>query len=215
MMLDRYFRPSGRHFREVRSNALGKEEVIGSWPKERPPKKLPRALDLSINSRNSSYQNLMRQLDLHSVADLTLYAMQNGSFGLLSAPPFPFGSEPLACRATSRVSVGLTIPALVGPTYTPQCRSHCCWIRGERERDSIDYARFFAFDPLAVSDYRWLVRARSFIHILLVLAVIPSDPALIQPRFHHEADDEDRQHGFHISDSRAQFLGDRHKTKIK
>jgi DNA-binding NarL/FixJ family response regulator len=41
-------------------------------------KEVATALNLSVKTAETHRTNLMRKLDLHSVADLTLYAVRNG-----------------------------------------------------------------------------------------------------------------------------------------
>jgi DNA-binding NarL/FixJ family response regulator len=41
-------------------------------------KEIASALSLSIKTAEAHRTNLMRKLDLHSIADLTLYAVRNG-----------------------------------------------------------------------------------------------------------------------------------------
>jgi DNA-binding NarL/FixJ family response regulator len=72
MMLDGYLRPY-----DERENA--QQQVL--TPREREvktTKEIANALNLSVKTAETHRTNLMRKLDLHSVADLTLYAVRNG-----------------------------------------------------------------------------------------------------------------------------------------
>ncbi len=78
MLLDGYLRPQ-------ESDTLGKcvltpreREVIQLVAEGKSTKEVASALSLSVKTAETHRTNLMRKLDLHSVADLTLYAVRNG-----------------------------------------------------------------------------------------------------------------------------------------
>ena len=53
-------------------------EVIQLLAEGKTSKEVAVALKLSVKTAETHRTNLMRKLDLHSVADLTLYAIRNG-----------------------------------------------------------------------------------------------------------------------------------------
>jgi DNA-binding NarL/FixJ family response regulator len=53
-------------------------EVIQLLAEGKTSKEVAAALKLSVKTAETHRTNLMRKLDLHSVADLTLYAIRNG-----------------------------------------------------------------------------------------------------------------------------------------
>jgi DNA-binding NarL/FixJ family response regulator len=78
MLLDGYLRPK-------ESDALDKcvltpreREVIQLVAEGKTTKEVATALSLSVKTAETHRTNLMRKLDLHSIADLTLYAVRNG-----------------------------------------------------------------------------------------------------------------------------------------
>ena len=81
MVLSGYLHPS-----TDRANEPGEQDVL--TPREREviqllaegktTKEVAVALNLSVKTAETHRTNLMRKLDLHSVADLTLYAVRNG-----------------------------------------------------------------------------------------------------------------------------------------
>ena len=79
MMLDGYLRP-----REERANSEQhvltprEREVIQLVAEGKTTKEIATALSLSVKTAETHRTNLMRKLDLHSIADLTLYAVRNG-----------------------------------------------------------------------------------------------------------------------------------------
>lgn len=79
MMVDGYLRPqhdsepSGHHVLTPRER-----EVIQLVAEGKTTKEIATALSLSVKTAETHRTNLMRKLDLHSVADLTLYAVRNG-----------------------------------------------------------------------------------------------------------------------------------------
>lgn len=79
MMLDGYLRPPEE------MDVLGQtvltpreREVIQLVAEGRTTKEIATALSLSVKTAETHRTNLMRKLNLHSVADLTLYAVRNG-----------------------------------------------------------------------------------------------------------------------------------------
>jgi DNA-binding NarL/FixJ family response regulator len=81
MMVDGYLRPnsdttisnSGHYVLTPRER-----EVIQLVAEGKTTKEIATALGLSVKTAETHRTNLMRKLDLHSVADLTLYAVRNG-----------------------------------------------------------------------------------------------------------------------------------------
>jgi DNA-binding NarL/FixJ family response regulator len=79
MMLDGYLRPydegdaSGQRVLTPRER-----EVIQLVAEGKSTKEVATALSLSVKTAETHRTNLMRKLDLHSVATLTLYAVRNG-----------------------------------------------------------------------------------------------------------------------------------------
>jgi DNA-binding NarL/FixJ family response regulator len=79
MMLDGYLRPqeerdtAGQHILTPRER-----EVIQLVAEGKTTKEIATTLSLSVKTAETHRTNLMRKLDLHSVADLTLYAVRNG-----------------------------------------------------------------------------------------------------------------------------------------
>jgi DNA-binding NarL/FixJ family response regulator len=79
MMLDGYLRPQNESDSATRCVLTPRErEVIQLVAEGRTTKEVATALRLSVKTAETHRTNLMRKLDLHSVADLTLYAVRNG-----------------------------------------------------------------------------------------------------------------------------------------
>jgi DNA-binding NarL/FixJ family response regulator len=79
MMLDGYLRPHDDKDTSSQSVLTPRErEVIQLVAEGKTTKEIATALHLSIKTAETHRTNLMRKLDLHSVADLTLYAVRNG-----------------------------------------------------------------------------------------------------------------------------------------
>jgi DNA-binding NarL/FixJ family response regulator len=79
MMLDGYLRPHQES--ETCSPCVltpREREVIQLVAEGKSTKEVATALSLSVKTAETHRTNLMRKLDLHSVADLTLYAVRNG-----------------------------------------------------------------------------------------------------------------------------------------
>jgi len=79
MMLDGYLRPHAESDPSGQCVLTPRErEVIQLVAEGRTTKEIAAALSLSVKTAETHRTNLMRKLDLHSVADLTLYAVRNG-----------------------------------------------------------------------------------------------------------------------------------------
>jgi DNA-binding NarL/FixJ family response regulator len=79
MMLDGYLRPHEKSDSSGQCVLTPRErEVIQLVAEGRTTKEIATALRLSVKTAETHRTNLMRKLDLHSVADLTLYAVRNG-----------------------------------------------------------------------------------------------------------------------------------------
>jgi DNA-binding NarL/FixJ family response regulator len=85
MVLDGFLDRDNRHDEEggrqdISGDVLtGRErEVIQLLAEGKTSKEVALALNLSVKTAETHRTNLMRKLDLHSVADLTLYAVRNG-----------------------------------------------------------------------------------------------------------------------------------------
>jgi DNA-binding NarL/FixJ family response regulator len=78
MVLDGYLRPNNGSDRPNRHILTPRErEVIQLLAEGRTTKEVAVTLNLSVKTAETHRTNLMRKLDLHSVADLTLYAVRN------------------------------------------------------------------------------------------------------------------------------------------
>jgi DNA-binding NarL/FixJ family response regulator len=80
MMLDGYLRPHQDSDPAAVHCVLTprEREVIQLVAEGKTTKEIASALSLSVKTAETHRTNLMRKLDLHSVADLTLYAVRNG-----------------------------------------------------------------------------------------------------------------------------------------
>lgn len=79
MMLDGYLRPPTAHDGAAQTVLTPRErEVIQLVAEGKTTKEIATTLNLSVKTAETHRTNLMRKLDLHSVADLTLYAVRNG-----------------------------------------------------------------------------------------------------------------------------------------
>jgi DNA-binding NarL/FixJ family response regulator len=79
MMLDGYLRPQeDMHAISQPILTPREREVIQLVAEGKSTKEVAIALSLSVKTAETHRTNLMRKLDLHSVADLTLYAVRNG-----------------------------------------------------------------------------------------------------------------------------------------
>jgi DNA-binding NarL/FixJ family response regulator len=79
MMLDGYLRPYEERDTSTQHILTPRErEVIQLVAEGKTTKEIATALSLSVKTAETHRTNLMRKLDLHSIADLTLYAVRNG-----------------------------------------------------------------------------------------------------------------------------------------
>jgi len=79
MMLDGYLRPQDQIDTSGQCVLTPRErEVIQLVAEGKTTKEVAATLSLSVKTAETHRTNLMRKLDLHSVADLTLYAVRNG-----------------------------------------------------------------------------------------------------------------------------------------
>lgn len=79
MMLDGYLRPQNESETSAQCVLTPRErEVIQLVAEGKSTKEVATALNLSVKTAETHRTNLMRKLDLHSIADLTLYAVRNG-----------------------------------------------------------------------------------------------------------------------------------------
>jgi DNA-binding NarL/FixJ family response regulator len=78
MMLDGYLRPHESDATEKCVLTPREREVIQLVAEGKTTKEVATALSLSVKTAETHRTNLMRKLDLHSIADLTLYAVRNG-----------------------------------------------------------------------------------------------------------------------------------------
>jgi DNA-binding NarL/FixJ family response regulator len=78
MMLDGYLRPQESDTPDKCVLTPREREVIQLVAEGKTTKEVATALSLSVKTAETHRTNLMRKLDLHSVADLTLYAVRNG-----------------------------------------------------------------------------------------------------------------------------------------
>jgi DNA-binding NarL/FixJ family response regulator len=79
LVLEGYLNPN-RAPEPLRKNRLTprEREVVQLLAEGRTSKEVAVALNLSVKTTETHRTNIMRKLDLHSVADLTLYAVRNG-----------------------------------------------------------------------------------------------------------------------------------------
>jgi DNA-binding NarL/FixJ family response regulator len=79
MMLEGYLRPAQAYDDSGQRILTPRErEVIQLVAEGKTTKEIALALELSVKTAETHRTNLMRKLDLHSIADLTLYAVRNG-----------------------------------------------------------------------------------------------------------------------------------------
>lgn len=79
MMLDGYLHPQQEPVSSAQHVLTPRErEVIQLVAEGKTTKEIASALSLSVKTAETHRTNLMRKLDLHSIADLTLYAVRNG-----------------------------------------------------------------------------------------------------------------------------------------
>ena len=79
MVLDGFLHPESEAEKSSKHLLTPRErEVIQLLAEGKTSKEVAVALNLSVKTAETHRTNLMRKLDLHSVADLTLYAVRNG-----------------------------------------------------------------------------------------------------------------------------------------
>lgn len=79
LVLEGYLHPGIENDQAFRSVLTPRErEVIQLLAEGKTSKEVATTLNLSVKTAETHRTNLMRKLDLHSVADLTLYAVRNG-----------------------------------------------------------------------------------------------------------------------------------------
>jgi DNA-binding NarL/FixJ family response regulator len=78
MMLEGYLHPQDSSDNEQRVLTPREREVIQLVAEGKTTKEIANTLSLSVKTAETHRTNLMRKLDLHSIADLTLYALRNG-----------------------------------------------------------------------------------------------------------------------------------------
>jgi DNA-binding NarL/FixJ family response regulator len=79
LVLEGYLRPGADNDRAQRSVLTPRErEVIQLLAEGKTTKEVATTLNLSVKTAETHRTNLMRKLDLHSVVDVTLYAVRNG-----------------------------------------------------------------------------------------------------------------------------------------
>jgi len=79
MMLDGYLHPQHETVNSEQHVLTPRErEVIQLVAEGKTTKEIASALSLSVKTAETHRTNLMRKLDLHSIADLTIYAVRNG-----------------------------------------------------------------------------------------------------------------------------------------
>ncbi len=79
LMLDGYLHPhKDSSENEERILTPREREVIQLVAEGKTTKEIANTLSLSVKTAETHRTNLMRKLDLHSIADLTLYALRNG-----------------------------------------------------------------------------------------------------------------------------------------
>jgi DNA-binding NarL/FixJ family response regulator len=78
MVLDGYLHPDSEAPSSKQLLTPREREVIQLLAEGKTSKEVAVALNLSVKTAETHRTNLMRKLDLHSVADLTLYAVRNG-----------------------------------------------------------------------------------------------------------------------------------------
>jgi DNA-binding NarL/FixJ family response regulator len=78
MVIDGYLHPESEEPTAKEVLTPREREVIQLLAEGKTSKEVAVALNLSVKTAETHRTNLMRKLDLHSVADLTLYAVRNG-----------------------------------------------------------------------------------------------------------------------------------------
>jgi len=79
IVVDGYLNPDRKNEPSPRDHLTPRErEVIQLLAEGKTSKEVAAALNLSVKTAETHRTNIMRKLDLHSVADVTLYALRNG-----------------------------------------------------------------------------------------------------------------------------------------
>ena len=79
IVVDGYLNPAQTESPPLRNRLTPRErEVVQLLAEGKTSKEVAVALNLSVKTAETHRTNIMRKLDLHSVADLTLYALRNG-----------------------------------------------------------------------------------------------------------------------------------------
>jgi DNA-binding NarL/FixJ family response regulator len=79
IVVDGYLNPDRKEeFSEGNRLTPREREVLQLLAEGKTSKEVAVALDLSVKTAETHRTNIMRKLDLHSVADLTVYALRNG-----------------------------------------------------------------------------------------------------------------------------------------
>jgi DNA-binding NarL/FixJ family response regulator len=79
IVVDGYLNPDRREETPARNRLTPRErEVVQLLAEGKTSKEVAVALNLSVKTAETHRTNIMRKLDLHSVADLTLYALRQG-----------------------------------------------------------------------------------------------------------------------------------------
>jgi len=79
IVVDGYLNPTRKESRPLKNCLTPRErEVMQLLAEGKTSKEVAVALNLSVKTAETHRTNIMRKLDLHSVADLTLYALRNG-----------------------------------------------------------------------------------------------------------------------------------------
>jgi DNA-binding NarL/FixJ family response regulator len=78
LVLEGYLNPHRTEPRAKNRLTPREREVVQLLAEGKTSKEVAVALNLSVKTTETHRTNIMRKLDLHSVADLTLYAVRNG-----------------------------------------------------------------------------------------------------------------------------------------
>jgi DNA-binding NarL/FixJ family response regulator len=79
IVVDGYLNPTPKESPHLKNRLTPRErEVMQLLAEGKTSKEVAVALNLSVKTAETHRTNIMRKLDLHSVADLTLYALRNG-----------------------------------------------------------------------------------------------------------------------------------------
>ena len=79
VVVDGYLNPEKKEEQSLRNRLTPRErQVVQLLAEGKTSKEVAATLNLSVKTAETHRTNIMRKLDLHSVADLTLYALRNG-----------------------------------------------------------------------------------------------------------------------------------------